>query len=81
MRKIAPLLLIAAAAIAGFVFTQRRKSPSRITRAEVISIAESYVTHEWTPAEANAFHGLDPNGIRVDTPDAKFQAEGDERGW
>ena len=60
---------------------RRNTSPSRITRAEALAIAESYVTHEWVPADANAFHGVDPNGIRVDTPDANFQPDGDDRGW
>ena len=75
------LLLLALAGGAWFLFDRRRDAPSRVTPSEVLAIAESYVTHEWTPTEANAFHGIDPAGIRVDTPDANFQSEGDDRGW
>ena len=81
MRILAIFLLLAIALVAWLVIDRRRGAPSRITRAEALAIAESYVTHEWIPAEANAFHGVDPDGIRVDTPDAKYQPEGDDRGW
>ena len=67
MRVLAILLLLAVTA--WFFIDRRRSAPSLITRAEALAIAESYVTHEWIPAETNAFHGVDPAGIRVDTPD------------
>ena len=81
MRTLVLILLIALAGAAGYFFHRQQKTPSRITRAEVLAIAESYVNHEWTPTEANAFHGVDPGGIRVDTPDANFESEGNHRGW
>ena len=81
MRTFAILLLLVIAVVAWFFFKRRPNAPSQITRAEVLAIAENYVAHEWVPAEANAFHGVDPNGIRVDTPDANFQLRDDERGW
>jgi hypothetical protein len=49
-----------------------------VTRSEVLALAERYLTHEWTASEANVFHGTDPDGIRVDTPDAGFEGDG---GW
>ncbi len=82
MRLAAIVFLIALA----IVFTvraiqDRPRTPSWVTRSETIAIAESYVVHEWIPTAANAFHGVDPDGIRVDTPNADFHPEGDERGW
>ena len=82
MRLAAILVLIALAVVFAIrTMPDRRRAPSRVTRSEAVAIAESYVVHEWTPTAANAFHGADPDGIRVDTPDADFQPEGDERGW
>jgi hypothetical protein len=46
------------------------------TRAEALALAERFLTHEWTATEANVFHGTDPDGIRVDTPDAGFDGDG-----
>lgn len=40
-------------------------------RAEALKIAERYATHRWRATEANVMHGKDPDGVRVDTPDAK----------
>lgn len=40
-----------------------------VTRAEALAIAEGYRTIRWTPSAANAFHGKDSHGVRVDTPD------------
>ena len=41
-----------------------------VTRAEALGIAEAYRAHRWVPGERNIRHGLDKNGVRVDTPDA-----------
>ncbi len=46
-------------------------------RDRVLATAQRYATFEWTATEANAFHGDDADGVRVDTPDTSF----DERGW
>ena len=82
MRLFAIVFLIALAVIFWTrKIRDRSDSPSQVTRSEAVAIAESYVVHEWTPTAANAFHGVDPDGIRVDTPDSDFQPEGDERGW
>jgi cell wall-associated NlpC family hydrolase len=50
-------------------------------RARMLEVAESYVRHEWRAGPANVFHGLDSEGVRVDTPDAAavtggFKADG-----
>lgn len=72
---------IACAAVAFFLLT-RNTPPSRVSPAEALAIAESYVAHEWTPSDANIFHGPDADGIHVDTLDASFQPNGkEERGW
>jgi hypothetical protein len=52
-----------------------------VTRAEAIEIADAYALHRWTPAAANAFHGNDASGIRVDTPDAGYKPGTDFPGW
>ena len=55
---------------------------SSVTRSECITIAESYLTHHWSPTKANVRHGNDARGIRVDTPDIGFQPAGkDIPGW
>ncbi|MFT5468945.1 MAG: hypothetical protein ACI8UO_004058 [Verrucomicrobiales bacterium] len=56
---------------------------SSVGRSECIAIAESYRTHNWRPADRNAFHGYDKKGIRVDTPDHRFRPnDGKTRpGW
>jgi len=54
---------------------------AQVTRAEVMATANAYLTLEWTPAAANAFHGVDPDGIRVETPDETFSAPGIRPGW
>lgn len=53
-----------------------------VTRAETLAIAESYRVIRWTPSAANAFHGKDAQGIRVDTPDVLLPAGITDRpGW
>ncbi len=41
-----------------------------VTRKQAIKTAYSYVNLKWEATDANRLHGLDPNGQRVDTPDA-----------
>lgn len=50
-------------------------------RKAAISLAEDYVNFRWKPSTANAFHGLDKDGIRVNTPDIAFLNEGSYPGW
>jgi hypothetical protein len=53
------------------------RSDPEARRAGILAIARAYAEHEWTATEKNVFHGVDPNGVRVDTPDAGFR----EGGW
>ena len=80
-RSLVFALLATAFVAAAFFLWTRNTAPSRVSPAEALAIAESYVAHEWIPSEANVFHGTDPDGIRVDTLDAAFQASNDARGW
>jgi hypothetical protein len=45
-------------------------------RARFLAIAEAYATHRWRATEDNVFHGKDPNGTQVDTPDVSFWKDG-----
>jgi hypothetical protein len=40
-----------------------------ITRAEALTIAESYVGHRWHSSARNLLHGRDGRGVEVHTPD------------
>lgn len=52
-----------------------------ITRAQSLQIAEAYASHRWRAAKANVFHGPDPQGISVDTPDEGYNPVGGFAGW
>jgi hypothetical protein len=54
---------------------------SQVTRVEAIAMAERYCAHTWTAAEKHVFHGLDLEGIRVDTPNAGYQPQEGRAGW
>lgn len=41
-----------------------------VSRSEALQIAETYIGHHWSSSEKNLFHGRDPSGIEVHTPDA-----------
>ncbi len=47
---------------------------SQVSRYEIMATAVAYLNHTWRATEANRFHGVDPDGVRVDTPDAAFPA-------
>ena len=55
----------------------------RVTRAQALVTAQTYLLHVWTPTARNTLHGLDPDGVRVDTPDAGFRPAGNgtRPGW
>lgn len=55
--------------------------PTAVKRKEAIAMARRYLTHVWHPTEKNAFHGQDPDGIRIDTPDIAFQPKKQRPGW
>lgn len=53
-----------------------------VTPEQSLAIAKAYYEHTWRPTEANAFHGDDAEGIRVDTPDIAYTDPGAIRpGW
>lgn len=54
---------------------------SKVTRREAIAIANAYVLHRWRPAAVHVFHGIDENGIRVDTPDVSYSPGDGVAGW
>ena len=71
---LATALLLAVTRIA---YTQERP----VSRIEALEIAEAYRNFEWTPTEKNAFHGIDSEGVRVNTPDIAFLNPGSRPGW
>lgn len=57
-------------------------SSGSVSRQDTLKIAEAYYTHRWVPTKANIFHGVDKEGIRVDTPDIAYNHPDAERpGW
>jgi hypothetical protein len=49
-----------------------------VTRRQAIETAEAYASHQWRGMPANVFHGIDPAGVWIDTPDVEFWGPG---GW
>lgn len=47
-----------------------------VSRAEVLATAAAYVTHEWRACAANVFHGVDADGVLVNTPDEGYMPGG-----
>ncbi len=45
-------------------------------RSRILAIAEAYATYKWRATDENVFHGKDPDGIQVDTPDISFCKDG-----
>jgi len=52
-----------------------------ITRNEVMEIADIYLKHKWRPTKKNVFHGIDKDGIRVNTPDIDSTLPSKHPGW
>lgn len=48
---------------------------------EVIKKALEYANYEWYAMEQNIRHGIDDNGVEVDTPDITWQGEVLDCGW
>jgi hypothetical protein len=55
--------------------------PSQVTRSEAIQTAERYVKHTWVATALNAFHGVDEDGIHMDTPEETFVTSENDTGW
>ncbi len=61
---------------------KHRDTPAgEVTIKEVLALAERYATHEWTATEAHVFHGSDPDGIEVNTPDEHYLPADRKPGW
>lgn len=53
-----------------------------VTAEESLRIAESYRLHTWVGKAENVCHGLDVNGVRVDTPDESLKkGVAARKGW
>jgi len=68
-----------------FLPTARAQDSPRLDsrRNRILSIAEVYAAHRWRPASpSNLFHGVDADGVRIDTPDQDFHSSGwDPDSW
>jgi len=53
-----------------------------VSREDVMTSAMVYANHTWVPSEKNMFHGIDPNGKHVETPDITYTTRPDRpKGW
>jgi len=52
-----------------------------VRRKAAISMADDYASFRWKPSTRNAFHGLDADGVRVNTPDLAFANPEGRPGW
>ena len=48
---------------------------------QVIETALQYANYEWIATEKNVLHGLDPDGVPVDTPDVTWKGDVLDCGW
>ena len=53
----------------------------KITREQVIAMAYCFSNHVWTAMEYNVFHGEDPDGIPVATPNRRIDENKQPQGW
>jgi len=56
---------------------RERSAALEARRERILATARSYAELRWTAGEGNRLHGLDADGVRVDTPDAGHL----EGGW
>jgi hypothetical protein len=75
-----------AAALASLALTACATSnlpppPSSVSRTHAVATAARCASHRWFPSSANVFHGADPDGIRVDTPDVSWHPDHSIAGW
>ena len=50
-------------------------------RANVVARAFTLVNHVWSPSNANVYHGLDSDGVQVNTPDTDYSQSRFRCGW
>ena len=53
----------------------------KITRQEIIATARRYSSHIWTATQRNSFHGRDPDGILIATPNQRIDENKELQGW
>ena len=58
-----------------------RTTAQEVTRRQVLETARAYQMFTWVPTTRNVFHGVDPEHIRVDTPDQSLHRPGTRPGW
>ena len=56
-------------------------APSQVTPQQALDTARAYSVHEWRPFARNIRHGLDPAGVRIDTPDTDYRPANGRNGW
>lgn len=73
--------IFAFALAASALATEKSAPPTSVTRRETMATAQRFLLHRWRAEDRHAFHGRDPAGVRVDTPDAAFLPKGGRPGW
>lgn len=65
------ILLVLAGCSDGRILNSPADSAAQpsVRASEAISIARTYASHPWRPSSRNQFHGKDPSGLQVNTPD------------
>lgn len=69
-----PVLLLACHTDAGSDIRASAETEER--RKEILKTAYAYALHEWKATEDNRMHGVDEDGVRVDTPDRSYRPGG-----
>ncbi len=64
------LIVLLVALVAQSCVHQTGPDGATVTRREVIKTAREYTALRWIGSKKYAFHGIDADGLRVDTPDA-----------
>ena len=62
-------------------YSTEEQALSSVSREEALAMAEQYRAHTWIATDQNIFHGMDPDGIEVQTPNAGFCPVDDRPGW
>src|SRR5207245_10070699 len=81
--------ILALMLLTGFASVQKGTSlspgdpsaPSQVTPRQALETARLFSTYPWRPFARNIKHGLDPVGVRVETPDAGYRPESGRNGW
>ncbi|PIE24077.1 MAG: hypothetical protein CSA62_04530 [Planctomycetota bacterium] len=74
--KLAATTLPFALLLLGPALAQASAKNSDAARARILAIARSYATHQWRASPKHVFHGRDPEGVLVNTPDLGYREGG-----